>query len=83
NVIYSLVDANERFDRLVLNPLYIHNFDLSTKSLFDDTSSISDQVLDRIYKKVLPRIHQHINKLTVEPHSIEHILLNVNFYPQL
>ncbi|CAF3975240.1 unnamed protein product, partial [Rotaria sordida] len=83
DVLYSLVNVNERFDRLVLNPLYIHNFDLSTKSLFDDTSSISDQVLDRIYKKVLPRIHQHINKLTVEPHSIEHILLNVNFYPQL
>ncbi|CAF1401937.1 unnamed protein product, partial [Rotaria sp. Silwood1] len=83
DVLYSLVNVNERFDRLVLDPLYIRNLDITLKSSSDDTSSISDQVLDRICKKVLPRIHYYVNKLTVEPYSIEHLLLNVNFYPQL
>ncbi|CAF4384302.1 unnamed protein product [Rotaria sp. Silwood2] len=82
DVLYSLVDVNERLNRLVLDPLYIRNIDMTMKSLSDDTFSIPDQVLNRICKKVLPRIHHHVNELIVESISIEHIL-NVNFYPQL
>ena len=28
DILYSLVDVNQRFDRLVLDPLYIHHLDL-------------------------------------------------------
>ncbi|CAF3510964.1 unnamed protein product [Rotaria sp. Silwood1] len=83
DVLYSFVDINERLNRLILDPLYIRNLDMTMKSLPDDISSISNQVLNRICKKILSRIHYHVNKLIVEPHSIVHILLNVNFYPQL
>ncbi|CAF3609003.1 unnamed protein product [Rotaria sp. Silwood1] len=83
DVLYSLVDINERLNQLVFDPFYIHNLDMTMKSSSDDTSSISDQVLNRICKNILPRIHHHVNKLTVEPHSLKHILFNGNIYPQL
>jgi len=85
DVLYSLVDINERFNHLVLGPLYISKFDITTmamKSFFDGTYSIDNQVLDRICKKILPRIHHQIKELTVEQHSMERILLTAN-YPQL
>ncbi|CAF2529755.1 unnamed protein product [Rotaria sp. Silwood2] len=79
DILYSLMDINERLNRLVLDSLYIRNLDMTMKSSSDDTSSIPEQVLNRICKEVLPRIHHHVNKLTVESHSIKYILLNVNF----
>ncbi|CAF2520460.1 unnamed protein product [Rotaria sp. Silwood2] len=82
NVLYSLVNINERFNRLTLDPFYIHNLDLTMKtSCFDYISSQDDQV-DRICKTILPRIHHHVNKLTVEPDSIKDILRAVD-YPRL
>src|ERR1700722_11419857 len=74
HVLYSLVDVNERFNRLVFDPLYINNLDLTVKSSFNRMSSISNQMLDTICKKILPRIHHQVNKLTCEAHSIERIL---------
>jgi hypothetical protein len=54
---------------------------MTTKSVFHHTFSIDNHVLDGIYEKILPRIHQQVNKLTVEPHSMERVL---SFdYPQL
>jgi len=82
---YSLVDINERFSQLVLDPLYIRNLDMTImtmKSFFDRTFSINDQVLSRICENILPQIHDQVNKLTIEQHSMECILLTVN-YPQL
>ncbi len=85
DVFYSLVDINERFAQLVLHPLCIRNLDMTVmtmKSCFDRTFSINDQVLSRICENILPQIHDQVNKLTVEPNSMERILLTVN-YPQL
>ena len=85
DVLYSLVDVNERFDRLVLNSLHIRNLDTTNmvmKSYYDRTFSIDNTVLSRISEKILPRIHHQLNKLIVEQNSVKHILLNVN-YPQL
>ncbi|CAF4096539.1 unnamed protein product [Rotaria sp. Silwood2] len=83
DALYSLVDVNERLNQLVFDPFNISNLDMTMKSSSDDTSSISDQVLDRICKNVLPQIHRHVNKLIVEPHSLKYILRNFNTYPQL
>ncbi|CAF1318138.1 unnamed protein product [Rotaria sordida] len=83
DVLYSLVNINERFNRLTLDPFYIHNLDLTMKiSWFDYISSQDNQVLNRICKTILPRIYHHVNKLTVEPYSIKHILRAVD-YPRL
>jgi len=82
DVLYSLVDVNQRLDRLALNPLYIRDLDMTIKPGFNHAFSKDDQVLSRICEKILPRIHHQINKLTLEPNSIEHILFPIN-YPQL
>ena len=74
DVIYSLVGVNQRFDRLVLDPLYIHHLDLTVKSLLNNTFSVDKQVLDRICEEILPRINNKINELTIDPHSMERIL---------
>ncbi len=83
-VFYSLVDINERFVQLVLDPLYIRNLDMTImtmQSFYNRTFSIDDQVLSRICENILPQIFDQVNKLTVEQNSIERIL-TVN-YPQL
>ena len=85
NVLNSLVDVNQRFDRLVLDPLTIRNLDMtirSFKSFFDQTFSIDDKTLSRICDKILYRISDQINKLTVEQYSIQRVLHAAN-YPQL
>jgi hypothetical protein len=85
DVLYSLVDVTQRFDRLVLDPLYIRNLDMTSmtmKSYYDPIYSIDHQVLSRICKNVLRRIHHQVNELIVEQYSMEHILHTINF-PQL
>ncbi len=85
DVLYSLANVNQRFDRLVLNPLYIRDLNMTnmaSKSAINQTFSIDNQVLSRIYEEILPRIYHQVNKLTVEPHSMERILRPMN-YPQL
>jgi hypothetical protein len=85
DVFYSLVDVNERFDRLVLNSLHIRNLDTTNmviKSYYDRTFSIDNNVLSKISEKILPRIHHQLKELIVEQNSVKHIFLNGN-YPQL
>ncbi|CAF0954778.1 unnamed protein product [Rotaria sordida] len=85
DVFYSLVNINERFAQLSLDPLYIRHLDMTVvtmKSFFEYTFSVDDQVLSRICENILPQIHSQVNKLTIEQHSIERILLNAS-YPKL
>ncbi|CAF1167497.1 unnamed protein product [Rotaria sp. Silwood1] len=85
NVLYSLVDVNQRFDQLVLDPLYIRNLDMTSmmmKSYHDRIYSIDNQVLSRICKNILPQIHHQIYELIVEQHSMELVLHTIH-YPQL
>jgi hypothetical protein len=85
DALYSLVDVNERFDRLVLNSLDIRNLNTTSmviKSYYDRTFSIDNNVLTRICSKILPRIHHQLNELIVEQNSVKDILLAGN-YPQL
>jgi hypothetical protein len=85
DILYSLVDVTRRFDRLVLDPHYIRNLDMTSmtmKSYYDPIYSIDHQVLSRICKNVLHRIHHEINELIVDQYSMEHILHTINF-PQL
>ena len=82
----SLADVNQRFHRLVVDPLYIRDLDLTdsiiSSSLCNQTSSIDIQVLSKICEKILPSIHHQLHQLTVEQSSMKQILLAGN-YPQL
>jgi hypothetical protein len=51
-------------------------------SCFDIIYSIDHEVLDRICKNILPRIHHQVKELTVEQHSMERVLDTI-IYPQL
>ncbi len=56
DLLHSLVDVNRRFDRLVLDSLYILDLDMTDimtiNSLYDQTS-IDPQILPRICEKIL------------------------------
>ncbi|CAF2227121.1 unnamed protein product [Rotaria magnacalcarata] len=74
DVLYSLVNATQRFDQLVLDPLYIRKLDMTSmtmKSFHDRIYSIDDLVLDKICKNVLPRINHQVHELIVEQHSMK------------
>jgi hypothetical protein len=82
DILYSLVDVNQRFDRLALDPIYIHQLDFVIKRDDIHNSSVDTHILDRICSKILPRINEKVKKLTVDPFSMERILGDVD-YPQL
>ncbi|CAF1033448.1 unnamed protein product [Adineta steineri] len=85
DVLYSLVDVNQRFDRLVLDPLTIRNLDMTIRtfeSIYDQTFSIDDKIVSRICDQILCRIYDQINALTIEQYSMKRIL-HANNYPQL
>jgi len=84
DALYSLVDVNERFDRLVLNSLRIRTLDMTKmviKSYYDRKFSLDNNFLSKISKKILPRIHRQLNELIIEQKSIKHVFLHT--YPQL
>ncbi len=86
DVLYSFVDVNQRFNRLVLDSFYVRDVNMTTimdiSSLYDQTSLIDRKVLSRICEKVLPRIDDQIYKLTIEEYSMKETLLASN-YPKL
>ncbi|CAF1505972.1 unnamed protein product [Rotaria sordida] len=82
DMLYSLVDVNQRFDRLAFDSLYIDHLDLVIKQDDIHNSSIDTHILDRICSKILPRINNKVTKFTLEPLSMERVFGTVH-YPQL
>ena len=93
DMLYSLVDVNQRFDRLTLDSLYIHHFDLTIEPLKDSNSSKYTHILEKIFQNILSRINHKITKLTLKPHFIKfavdfvdclqlHSLSFVDFQPE-
>jgi hypothetical protein len=78
DIIGSLVDVNQRFDRLALDSIYIRDLDFRA----NDKSQEYHQFFDRCCTSILPRIHHQINILTFGQLSIERLLHDVD-YPQL
>ena len=82
DVFDSLVHVDERFDHLIFDPVFTHHVDLVLKPLISNSSSIDDQRLDRICRNILPQINCHVFKLTVDPLSLERVLVTAD-YPHL
>jgi hypothetical protein len=82
DILYSLVDVNQRFNRLAFNPLYFHDLDFTTVSMLDPKSHEYSELINRICKNLLSRIHHQVNTLTLDHISMEHVLHTFNF-PQL
>ncbi|CAF3384448.1 unnamed protein product [Rotaria socialis] len=82
DVLYLHVDVTQRLDQLVFDPVYIRNLGMASmemKSCFDFIFAIDNQVLDRICKHILPRIHHKINKFIVEQNSMERVLHTIHY----
>ncbi|CAF1417150.1 unnamed protein product [Rotaria sordida] len=83
DVFHSLVGVNQQFDRLALDPLNVHDLDMTDimtiNSLYDKIPSIDTETLSKICSKILPRIHHQVHKLTVEQYSMKDILRAANY----
>ncbi|CAF0787842.1 unnamed protein product [Adineta steineri] len=82
DILYSLVDVDQRFTRLALDPLVIRHLDFVIKQDDLHDSSVNTKILDRICSKILPRINEKVEKLTVDQFSMERII-DVVDYSQL
>ena len=86
DVLYSLADVNRRLNRLAHDSLYIRHLDLTglatIHSRWNPLFPTDQYVASRMCEKILPRIHDQVHQLTVEPYAMNAILATVN-YPQL
>jgi hypothetical protein len=85
DILYSLMDINRRFERLALDPLHLHDLDLTdiiTINSLNKKTSIDTRVLPSICQNILPRIHHQVHQLTVEKSSMKQVLRAAT-YPQL
>ena len=87
DLVSSLLGINQRFDRLIVDPLHIRHVDMTNgmieNSLYDLVSSTDIEILSTFCQNLLPRIHHHVEQLTLAPNSIKTILHTVDYYPQL
>lgn len=81
-MLYSLVNVNERFDRLALDPLHVHHLNFTIETLDTSSHSTYANILRKICENILPRINDKVIEHTVVPFSLEHVFGNVA-YPQL
>jgi len=83
-VLYSLMNINMRFNKIVRDPTFTSQIALMKQNSSTNlTSPLSDIVLDRFCLKILPQIHEKIKSLKLETLSMERVLLAVNNYPNL
>ena len=76
DVLYSFLGINnQRLDILAQEQIFstILNF-VSASETNDETCSMSHSMLDRFCVSILPRVHENVKSLTVEPMSMECIL---------
>jgi hypothetical protein len=80
DVLYSLVDVNQRFDRLTLHSLYFRHLDFLVSSFHDVCEPQKYyQIINRICQNISPRFHHQMNELTLEHISMKHVLHTFNF----
>lgn len=86
DVFHSLLDVNQRFNRVVFDSLYVRELDMNSSAtmhlLYTQTPSFDAGALRKICENVLPRINDQVYKLTVDQNTMKSILYATN-YPNL
>jgi hypothetical protein len=83
DVLYSLLDVdNQRLDIIAQENIFTNTLNFVLTTFTNDISSISDTIVDRFCKDILPRIHHNVKSLIVDSVSLERILLAAD-YPNL
>jgi hypothetical protein len=84
DVLYSFLGINDqRLDIIAQEQIFSDTLNFAPTSQYtNEISSISGSVLDRFCNDLLPRIHQNVNSLIVEPLSME-CILSAGTYPNL
>ena len=80
-VLHSLMGINRRLDGILFDSIFTRNLTLVRRS-DKEISPLADEMLERFCLEILPKIHEKIECLTVEPLSMERIFL-IDNYPNL
>lgn len=80
DVLYSLSSTkNQRLDSIAHDKTFSHTLDLSS---FDYYINKNEPVQKRFYKRILPRIHQNVKCLIVDPSFLDEVF-RAGEYPHL
>lgn len=79
DVLYSLMGANEKFDRLIQDPIFTQSLDFTVISSNEDNYSQINSILDRFCSYIIPRIQNNIQCLTVDQRSMDSLLCVGNY----
>ncbi|CAF1197568.1 unnamed protein product [Rotaria sp. Silwood1] len=83
DVLYSLLDVdNRQLNIIAQENIFTNTLNFVLTTFTNDISSMSDAIIDRFCKNILPRIHYNVKSLIVDSLSMERILLAVD-YPNL
>lgn len=80
-VFHSLMGINRRLDGILFDSIFTRNLTL-VRRCDKEISPLADEMLERFCLEILPKIHEKIECLTVEPLSMERIFL-IDNYPNL
>ncbi|CAF4056882.1 unnamed protein product [Rotaria sordida] len=79
DVLYSLIDVNQRLNTIVHDPIFTNHLTLLEHSSDHFIHSLTDSMLDQFCLEILPKIKHKIKWLDLEPLSMERILLATNY----
>ncbi|CAF4560843.1 unnamed protein product [Rotaria sp. Silwood2] len=82
DVLYSLIDVNQRLNTIVHDPIFTNHLTLLEHFSDDSIHSLTDSMLDQFCLQILPKIKHKIKWLDLESLSMERILL-ATYYPSL
>jgi hypothetical protein len=81
-VLYSLIDVNQRLTTIARDRIFTNYLALSRHSPDGSVDSYIDSMIDRFCSQILPKIHHKIKFLYLDLSSMERVLLAAN-YPNL
>jgi hypothetical protein len=82
DLLYSLVDTNQKLDKVACDIHFTKDVNLTTISPNDISDSRLNAMVDRFYTHILRRIHNNVESLSVQASLLQRILRSNN-YPNL
>jgi hypothetical protein len=82
DVLYSLIGVNKRLNTVAHDSIFTSYLTLMTSSSNCLFYELTNTILDRFCRQILPKIHYKIKWLNLESSCMERILLSTN-YPNL